>query len=58
MRVDPTRLAQALASVYGVARPRPLSTLRYVPCPVCRGAVRSLTQCARCGGSGRQAVFG
>lgn len=57
MRVPPTRVAQAVASVYGVTTPRRMVAVRFIPCPAC-GGWRILTICPTCRGDRSVAVFG
>jgi hypothetical protein len=57
MKIEPNRLSQALASAYGASTPRPMSTLRHLPCPKCAGQRRSLTVCQVCGGTERVMVL-
>jgi DnaJ-class molecular chaperone len=57
VKVEPKRLAQALAAAYGASTPRPLSLVRQVPCPACAGAMRTMTVCKPCAGTGRVMVI-
>lgn len=42
----------AVAKVFGIERPRKLSTLEVIGCPICGGAPR-MTLCSMCQGAGR-----
>ena len=54
MKLYPTPVALAVWSAYGRSLPRPQSSLRVLPCNACNGgALRKMTACPRCGGSGR-----
>lgn len=54
MTVHPNRLASAIAAIYGFTRPRPLLSLRHLPCPTCDGGLkRMFTICPNCNGHGR-----
>jgi DnaJ-class molecular chaperone len=57
MKVNPCRLPQALAAIYGVTTPRRMTVLQHGPCPACKGALGGrLTVCPSCKGAGRIAV--
>lgn len=50
MKVDPKRLDQAMAAIYGHTTPRRISPLLFVPCPTCKGQPREMTVCPTCRG--------
>ena len=57
MTVHPTKLASAVAAIYGFTTPTPLLSLRHLPCPSCNGQ-RLMTICPNCNGVGRVMVIG
>ncbi len=59
MTVYPNKLASAVAAIYGFTTPKPLLSLRHLPCQACDGGRRRVfTICPNCNGVGRVMVLG
>lgn len=58
MKVNPRKLDQAMAAIYGASTPRRMAPVRFVVCPTCKGVPKTMTVCPACRGALRVEQLG